>query len=737
MAHLEVPCEEEARFRVLGWGLVSLPFSLPTAACRESKREAMVVPLLAAGTVTARFVPPGGGELPPGGSWTVRDCASEGRTPAFAFQLPIAVGPDGASELLVPAGCLDLRARFTGFAPEAVFGIEVLPGGRHELGVRRLLPAAAVTLQVVDSAGRFPVRDVPVLLTSPERVDEVLREMLSGRHPRTNGKGVSGEDGRVEFEGLAPGAYAVVVVPRSAALAPAVQQVPVLGPGVRHDLGRVRERLGASITVMTEPSEKVGATEYITHFTPVTACTEGDGVVRMPWREEVVVPGGAVTVGRLPAGVWQVDLLALDGEERPEAAGRQSVDLAEGESRFLEFPAVHVEPGRTYHGRIEDDDEAGALDFAMRFTAEADDGEFSHGRTESEKDGSFTVRLRRPGSYLVNLSHPQSLEEIFVPNVRVDESDDEVIVRLPRGRIEGRVVDEAGDPVRQGYVQAVELACEAGKKCAPPLQPRIFPSTSLREDGTFALRRLPGGSYQLHAGLPGRAKTSTSKAVDLAEGGVLSEIVLVLRDTRTIELALASHDGRPLAGLGGILLALDAAREVVGESFTADATGRASIALRAGAHGRALVLLDAPGRAIAGFWVDTERAGPHPLALPPTGSLVVRPDSGDPVVIKGGWAAEMRFTGPLVLIGGGAVLPIGGYLRPPWIHLPDGGRVLRLDGLTAGEWTLVRGPENVLETVGRALRREPLGGVPLASFHLEPGDVVMIDLAVEAAADGR
>src|SRR5690606_29767904 len=104
----------------------------------------------------------------------------------------------------------------------------------------------------------------------------------------------------------------------------------------------------------------------------------------------------------------------------------------------------------------------------------------------------------------------------------------------------------------------------------------------------------------------------------------------------------------------GYVLALRADGEVDGHQFVTDARGRATVRLRGGARGRALVLLDAPGRAIAGFWVDTGRDGPHRLVLPPTGSLVLRTgprDSRDRAAADEGFGGAAQLTGPLFLVG--------------------------------------------------------------------------------------
>jgi len=60
------------------------------------------------------------------------------------------------------------------------------------------------------------------------------------------------------------------------------------------------------------------------------------------------------------------------------------------------------------------------------------------------------------------------------------------------------------------------------------------------------------------------------------------------------------------------------------------------------------------------------------------------------------------------------------------------------DGLTAGSWMSVRSSEEALFPVlPGILRGEPLPGVPLASFHLEPGTEQVIDLGAKAEAGER
>ncbi|HRS37496.1 MAG TPA: hypothetical protein P5199_13540 [Thermoanaerobaculia bacterium] len=744
---LEVPCAAEALYRVHAPGLVSLVFALPPAACAEGERPALEVPLLAAGRVAARFLPPPGRQLHGDPQWTVRDCRSAGRAPVFTFSLPLVVGPEGEAEAVVPTGCLDLLARFPGFAPETALGVEVPPGERRDLGTRRLTPAVEVALTVVDSAGRAPVREVEVLLTAPKQAPGVVRELLAGRRPRVLGREVSDRDGRVVFEGLPAGAHAVVVVPRSETLASVVAEAPDLAPGARHDLGKVREQLGAAITVVTEAEAGAEQLELLAQLAPAAPCTGEDGPVLTPAIEKALMPGGAMTVGGLPAGAWRVELLALDGEGRAGLAGSRTVELAEGEVQFVEFPAAPLLLGLTYHGRVEDDAEAEAgerqeergLAFDLGFSWPEQEGRTGGTvYTDSERDGSFTIRLPGPGKYTVRWFDPASEQMIIVPDVRFEDPRDEVIVRPLRGRIEGRVVDEEGEPVRKGFVEALGVDCGQGPECEV-VRPTRAPSARLREDGSFALTRLAGGSYRLRAGSEGDEEASDSKIVELPEDGQLTGIVLVLRASRPLDLAFVSAEGFPLATAGGLVFALRADGEVDGHQFVTDVGGRATVRLRGGARGRALVLLDAPGRAIAGFRVDTGRGGPHRLVVPPTGSLLLRAGprgSKERAVLDEGFGGAALLMAPLYLVGAEAILPLGGLLNLLQTGLPDG--ALRLDGLAAGSWVLVRSPEGMLFSVlRRVLRDQQLPGVPLASFHLEPGGEVVFDLAAEAAADDR
>ena len=746
---LDVPCAAEALYRVHAPGLVSLVFALPSAACAEGERPALEVPLLAAGRVAARFLPPPGRQLHGDPQWTVRDCRSAGRAPVFAFSLPLVVGPEGEAEAVVPTGCLDLLARFPGFAPETALGVEVPPGERRDLGTRRLTPAVEVALTVVDSAGRAPVREVEVLLTAPKQAPGVVRELLAGRRPRVLGREVSDRDGRVVFEGLPAGAHAVVVVPRSETLASVVAEAPDLAPGARHDLGKVREQLGAAITVVTEAEAGAEQLELLARLTSAAPDAGEEGLAQMqaPVVEKALLPGGAVTLGGLPPGAWRVELFVFDDEEMVGIAGSRTLELAEGETRFVEFPVPPLARRLTFHGRIEDDGETEAgerqeergLAFHLSFSWDEQEGRTGGTvSTDSERDGSFTIRLPGPGKYTVRWFDPASEQETVVPEVRFEDPRDEVIVRPPRGRIEGRVVDEEGEPVGKGFVNALGVDCGQGPECEV-VRPSRAPSARLREDGSFALTRLAGGSYRLRAGSEGDEEASDSKVVELPEDGQLTGIVLVLRASRPLDLAFVSAEGFPFPTAGGVVFALRADGEVDGRQFVTDVGGRATVRLRGGVRGRALVLLDAPGRAIAGFRVDTGRGGLHRLVVPPTGSLLLRAVRRVPkerAILDEGPGGALLLTAPLYLVGAEAVLPLGGLVNLLETGLRDG--VLRLDGLAAGSWMLVRSPEwNSLSVLRGVLQGEPLSGVPLASFHLEPGTEQVIDLGAEAEAGER
>lgn len=728
---LDVPCEAKALFRVRAPGLVSLVFALPAAACDEGARPALEVPLLAAGQVAARFLPPAGGTRPAGGWWGVRDCAVPGRAPAFAFELPLAIDAEGLAEALVPAGCLDLRARFPGFAPEVELGAKVAPGGRLELAARRLRPAVSIALQVVDTGGRAPVRGATVLLVGAGQADRVLRRLVAGERPRAMARGETGEDGRLVFEDLAAGAYAVVVAPRSAALAPVARAVPALAPGARHDLGRLRERLAATLIVATEVGEASGAAELLVGLT----LAGDDSLLEGPWRQVQLLPGGSVAVEGLPPGSWRVQLFALDRNGHLEPGGARTVELAEGETRVLAFAVPIVTETLLFHGRIVDDaepeegaseeEESLAFDLGVSWP-EVEGRRGGTNFTPSAPDGSFTIRLPGPGTYLVEWFDPRRGQSTVVPEVRFEDPDEEVIVRSPRGRIEGRVVDEEGKPVREGFVGALAVTCEPGAECEFE---RPYPgiSASIREDGSFALTRVAGGSYRITARAEKGEVESESQVVQLPEDGRLAGVVLVLRRSRPLDLAFVSPEGLPLVAIGGQVLALRADGEVDGHRFVTDARGNATVRLRGGARGRALVLLDAPGRAIAGFRVDTGRAGRHRLALPPTGSLVLRTGPRDQRTADEGLGGAAQLTGPLFLVGAEATLPLGGLVNVLQTGLPEGR--LRLDGLAAGPWVLVRTPPELwLPALRGIVRGEPLPGAPLASFQLEPGGEVVLDL---------
>ncbi|HSM50779.1 MAG TPA: carboxypeptidase-like regulatory domain-containing protein, partial [Thermoanaerobaculia bacterium] len=594
-----------------------------------------------------------------------------------------------------------------------------------------------------DTGGRAPVRGAPVLLVGAEQADAALRRLVAGERPRAMAGGETGEDGRLVFEDLAAGAYAVVVAPRSAALAPVARAVPELAPGARHDLGQLSERLAATLIVATEVGEATGAAELLVDLT----LAGDDSLLEGPWRQVQLLPGGSVAVEGLPPGSWRVELLALDRNGHLEPGGARTVELAEGETRVLAFAVPAVAETLLFHGRIVDDDgpqagtsgEEESLAFFHLGVSWSGDGERGGGTsdTHSAKDGSFTIRLPGPGTYAVEWFDERRKQMVVVPDVRFEDPDEEVIVRVPRGRIEGRVVDEEGKAVREGSVEALGVDCEIGRECEI-VRPTRDPSARVREDGSFALTRVAGGSYRLTARAEKGEVESDSQVVELPEEGRLTGVVLVLRRSRPLDLAFVSPEGLPLVAIGGQVLALRADGELDWHQFVTDARGQATVRLRGGVPGRALVLLDAPGRAIAGFRVDTGRAGPHRLVLPPTGSLVLRSgprDARDPAVSDEGLGGAALLTGPLFLVGAEVTLPLGGLINVLQMGLPEGR--LRLDGLAAGPWVLTRTPQDLLfPTLRGILRGDPLPGTPLASFQLEPGGEVVLDLGASAPADG-
>src|SRR5688572_11468823 len=121
----------------------------------------------------------------------------------------------------------------------------------------------------------------------------------------------------------------------------------------------------------------------------------------------------------------------------------------------------------------------------------------------ADSGGRFELQPTSARARIVAYGKGFAPSEILECQVRGEQPLEGIVLRLREGcRVEGRVLDERGDPVSEAFVHTDQ-------------SPYGLPSTQTAIDGTFMLEDLPAGVVQLrayHPEEPLRASTTVSLA---------------------------------------------------------------------------------------------------------------------------------------------------------------------------------------------------------------------------------
>lgn len=217
------------------------------------------------------------------------------------------------------------------------------------------------------------------------------------------------------------------------------------------------------------------------------------------------------------------------------------------------------------------------------------------GRARSSPDGSFEVADLAPGSYELQVSHPQYSPGRAVVTLPASGRLDGVEVRLEPGvKIRGRVLDESGAPVADAFV----LLLDPQSGAPVPGDPR---GRMTGTDGAFELAGVAPGTWSLVASAAGYAP-SAPVVVDATAGA--ENVVLRVTPGGRVEATVVESSGAPAAG--------------VPVTLVESATGRAALPGMPGPGARRGPTTDDAGRVVfehvrAGAWTlratPAERAG--------------------------------------------------------------------------------------------------------------------------------
>lgn len=255
-----------------------------------------------------------------------------------------------------------------------------------------------------------------------------------------------------------------------------------------------------------------------------------------------------------------------------------TVDVAAGEVVHVVLGGTPKQPV-TVRGVVK---EAGRSVPEARVMVMAEGGSFIEGMKASKTDGDgrFEVVLDRPGAYVFHVSTAlfgtEGMGIQFYEDVPAAAAHD-VLLDLPMGRIEGRVLGPDGAPA-EGV--ALRLSNEGGAIGLEDLGGSEAKASD--EDGEFAFDHLRPGTYALRAGgavtpLGDGANDLGMQVVGglaLGENEVLDDVVLRLGGAGALEGIVRDETGAPVEG-ASVFVRDSAGRVLANVSYvTTDAAGR-------------------------------------------------------------------------------------------------------------------------------------------------------------------
>lgn len=418
-------------------------------------------------------------------------------------------------------GRFDLAADAAGFAPLAVPGVELPPGGgRVDLGTLFLEPGLRLEGRVVDSNGE-PVAEVRVWARDDNAMG--MGGLIGAESREADAR--TGPDGRFVVDGLARGNLQTVWAEAegytraslSGVEVPAEEPLRIVLERSAKVSGVVTDSSGAPVedarvTVRAEPGAEINLRTF---FANATSDEDGEFTV------EDVTPGR---------------LMLLTSAEGFLADERAGLEVVAGET--LDDVRIVLEPGATVTGRVMDS--LGNPLPATRVGIVRDETAiaFSGGTSDrTDADGVYHMHGVPPGERSVEANHEDHQRQ--VRDLTVVPGENRLDFRLQAGvSVSGRVVGEGGAPVAGALVSAV-LAGD---------HPGLRPDGETTDgSGAFRLEGLSPGAYSLTARKDGFAVTTLEEQVELT-GGPVQGVEIQLRRGAIVTGRLLGAELEELAG---------------------------------------------------------------------------------------------------------------------------------------------------------------------------------------------
>ncbi len=398
-------------------------------------------------------------------------------------------------------GRFDLAADAAGFAPLAVPGVELPPGGgRVDLGTLFLEPGLRLEGQVVDSNGE-PVAEAWVWARDDNAMG--MGSLIGADRREADSR--TGPDGRFVVDGLARGNQQSVRAEAEGytrALLSGVE-IPAEEP-----LRIVLERSASLSGVVTDSSgAPVEGARVMVRAEPGNVPITGSRFVNARSDEDGLFTIDGVTPGRLSLRASAVGF---------QADERTGLEVVAGEN--LDDLRIVLEPGATVTGRVLDSLGNPLPETQVGIVRDETAVAFGGGTSDrTDADGVYRMQGVPPGERSVEAVHEGHQRQ--VRDLTVVAGENRLDFRLQAGvSVSGRVVDEGGVPVAGALVSAVLTGDHPG------LRPG---GETTDGSGVFRLEGLSPGAYSLSARKDGFAVTTLEEPVEVASGPIQGiEIVL-------------------------------------------------------------------------------------------------------------------------------------------------------------------------------------------------------------------
>jgi hypothetical protein len=469
----------------------------------------------------------------------------------------------------------------------STFGPVVLEAGELREGVEVVLSdGGGLFGTVTDRHGR-PVEGATVIAASPGMFGGGGSK--GGVHQsRTDAKGA------YELSHMQGGGYFLVVTRGDEALSP-MSFFGTLNFGLvsvpndtqrRHDIVDTSAGACRVYGLVRSDGEPVGRGSLVAfNF-------EAEGMLGVDVKLTNVEADGTYEFAGLSPGEYQVQYdgpgpgtkFLIDVDDVPEM--RLDIDLPNARIAGRVVDAATREPVRGAEVRLEPRDQMGGGGLLGAFLQ----GEAQVLRKTAGDDGEFLFDRLAGGRYRLVVLGPSrgELRGLFTAPapMLLELADGERVVglefELPAAvRIEGRLVDDAGQPIGSGVVLA-----------RPAKELRARPETAdVQADGTFVLGGLGPGLWNVSARADGYAPASRT-ALQIEPEGLPEPLVLTLERGLEVTVRVTSLGGSPVEGAVATVLALDGVPEAAADPgrffqsfFRGEATTNAAGELRVGTYG--------------------------------------------------------------------------------------------------------------------------------------------------------